>query len=501
MPVGTRRGIKGDTMVNLRHAIVWASAGNYLTIAISFASVLVMARLLTPAEFGVVPLAAGIMSIAEAIREVAGTAYLVREQDLTRDKVRSTTTLSALVTVVVTALILLTAEPLAEFFAMPMLAPYLKIAVFGYMLGPFIHPQIALFTRELQLNRVAIINVCMACISAVVAILLASQGFGALCYAWAAVVVAIATAFLCLALGGDASIYRPSLKHWRGVLSFGAYSSLTAICGKINETLPIIILGKFLSVEALAIGQRAIVLTLLPERIILAAVGAVTLPELSRRAREGEDLKAPYLTAFSYISVVQWPAMTLMALLAEPIVLLLLGGQWMDAAPLVRILCPAFMLTVPVALQYPTMVAVGAIHRLPRLLVLQTLVLAAVILVSAPFGLHAAAWSMYIALPIFVGLSLFTVQKEVGFRWRDLWVTAGKNAIVTIASAAVPLGIAIASASSHMSYLSAALAVVFSAAGWLLGLYVLGHPFWDEVLRTISAVSRLISPRQLRPRR
>lgn len=488
-------------MVNLRHAIVWASAGNYLTIAINFASVLVLARLLTPAEFGVVPLAAGIMSIAEAIRELAGTAYLVREQDLTREKVRSTTTLSALVTVVVTALILLTAEPLATFFAMPMLAPYLKIAVFGYMLGPFMHPQIALFTRELKLNRVAVVSVFMSSIGAVVAILLASLGFGALCYAWAAVVVAIATAFLCLALGGDPSIYKPSLRHWRDVLSFGAYSSTTAICGKINETLPIFILGKFLSVEALAIGQRAIVLTLFPERIILAAVGAVTLPELSRRAREGEDLKAAYLTALSYISVVQWPAMTLLALLAEPVVLLLLGAQWMDAAPVIRILCPAFMLTVPIGLQYPTMVAVGAVHRLPRLLVLQMLTMTAVLLVSAPLGLQAAAWGMYVAVPIFVGLSLFAVQKEIGFRWRDLWISASRSAIVTLASAAVPLGIAMAATSAHMSYLSAALAIVFSAAGWLLGLYVLGHPFWDEVLRTLSAILRLITSRQLHPRR
>lgn len=488
-------------MINLRHAIVWASAGNYLTIAINFVSVLVLARLLTPAEFGVVPLAAGILSIAEAIREVAGTAYLVRETDLTREKVRSTTTLSALVTVVVTALILLTAEPLARFFAMPTLAPYLGIAVFGYMLGPFIHPQIALFSRELQLNRVAVINVCMSFIGAIVAILLASLGFGALSYAWAAVVVGIATALLCLLIGGDPSIYWPSLKHWRSVLSFGTYSSATAICGKINETLPIFILGKFLSVEALAIGQRAIVLTLFPERIVLAAVGAVTLPELSRRARDGEDLKAAYLTALSYISVVQWPAMILLAILAEPAVLLLLGPQWLDAVPLLRILSPAFMLTVPIGLQYPTMVAVGAVNRLPRLLVLQMLALAAVLFVSAPFGLHPAAWSMYVAMPVFVGLSLIAVRKEIGFRWRDLWISAGRSAIVTLASAAVPLGIAVAAMSSHMSFLSAALAIIFSAAGWILGLYVFGHPFWNEVLRTVSAVFRLMPPRQLRPRR
>ncbi|MEZ0304967.1 MAG: oligosaccharide flippase family protein, partial [Hyphomicrobiaceae bacterium] len=134
-------------MVNLRRAIVWASAGQYLVIAINFACLLVLARLLTPAEYGVSLLGGAILAIAEAVRELAGGAYLVRERELTLEKVRSTTTLSALVTVVVAAILTLAAGPLAHFFGLPALTDYLAIAVLGYLLGPFIHPQMALFSR------------------------------------------------------------------------------------------------------------------------------------------------------------------------------------------------------------------------------------------------------------------------------------------------------------------------------------------------------------------
>jgi O-antigen/teichoic acid export membrane protein len=477
-------------MVNLRRAIAWASAGQYLVIAINFAAMVVLARLLTPAEYGVALLGGAILAVAEAIRELAGGAYLVRERDLTPEKVRSTTTLSALITLAAAALLVLAASPLAGFFGLPALTVYLGIAVLGYLLGPLIHPQMALLSRMMAFDRLAVINLLLALTTAGVAILLACLGFGALSFAWAGVAAAVAGAVLSLAVGRDLSIYRPSLDHWRGILDFGTYSSLSAVLGRISEALPVFIFGRFLSAEALAIGQRTAVLGLVPERVILAAVGPVALPELSRRARAGEDLNAAYLAALSHVSAVQWPAMILMAILAEPVVLLVLGGQWLDVAPLLRVLSPALMLTVPIGLQYAILVAAGAVHRLPRLLVLQMLVMAAALLLSARHGLHAAAWSMYVAMPVVAGLSLRAVHGTIGFLWRDLSGAAARSAFATLTTAAGPLALAL-SASSPMSLASAVLAAALGAAGWVLGLYVTGHAFWDEVCRAAAAVLRL----------
>lgn len=484
-------------MVNLRRAIVWASAGQYLIIAVNFASVVVLARLLTPAEYGVSLLGGAILAVAEAIRELAGGAYLVRERDLDLEKVRSTTTLSALVTIAAAALLVLAADPLAGFFGLPALAQYLGIAVLGYLFGPFIHPQMALLSRMMAFDRLAVINLLVALVGVGVSILLAFLSFGALSFAWAGVASAVAGAVLSLAIGRDLSIYRPSLDHWRSVMSFGAYSGATAVLGRISEALPVFVFGRFLSAEALAIGQRTAVLGLFPERAVLAAVGPVALPEFSRRAREGEDLKAAYLAALSHVSVVQWPAMILMAILAEPVVLLVLGGQWLDVAPLLRVLSPALMLTVPIGLQYAILVAAGAVQRMPRLLVLQMLVMAAALLASARHGLHAAAWSMYVAMPIVAGLSLVAVRGATGFRWRDLWAGAARTAFVTSVTAAGPLALALSTASSPMSLPSAALAAALGAAGWVIGLYASGHAFWGEVRRAGAVLLRLRVGRDL----
>jgi O-antigen/teichoic acid export membrane protein len=484
--------------MDVRRAIIWASAGQYVGMAISLTSVLVLARLLTPAEYGVVVLASAIYSIAEAIREAAGTGYLIRENDLSLEKVRSTTTLSALITVIVSSAILLAAEPLAIFFAMPALTSYLGVLVIAYSLGPFVHPQMALFARDLAFNRLALINLATATIAAGVAIGLAYLGLRSLSLAWSSVSSSVAMAAFGLLFSRDISIYRPSLAHWRSVLSFGAYSSTTALLGKLNETLPALIVGRFLSAEALAIGQRAVVLSLIPERLVFAAVGPVTLPELSRRAREGEDLKRAYFGALSFISVVQWPAMILVAILAEPLVHLLLGRQWLDVPPIVRILIPAFLLTVPVGLQYPIMVAAGAVHRLPKLLGLQVLALATVLLAAAPFGLQAVAWGTYVALPAVACLSLVAVRNVLAFEWRELAQTTAHSAFVTLTSAAVPLAIAFDAIELPLAnaFAYAMVLVMIAAVGWLAGVYVSAHPIRSELGRVLTAVSRVTSRRR-----
>jgi O-antigen/teichoic acid export membrane protein len=182
--------------------------------------------------------------------------------------------------------------------------------------------------------------------------------------------------------------------------------------------------------------------------------------------------------------------MILMAILAEPVVLLVLGGQWLEVAPLLRILSPALTLTVPIGLQYAILVAVGAVHRLPRLLIVQTLVMSAALIVGARHGLHAAAWSMYMAMPIVAGLSLLAVHDALGFRWRSLWELVARSACVTLMTAAGPLALSLL-ASLQTSLASAALAAGLGAIGWVLGLFVSGHAFWGEVCRAGAAVVRL----------
>lgn len=477
-------------MTTFRRAFVWASVGQYLTIGVNFAVTLVLARLLAPAEFGVAAVGGAILGLAEAVRDLAGGTFLIGERDLSHGKIRSTATVNFLVTLVIAAALLAFRSPLVHYFEMPALGPYLSIVVVGYMFGPLLYPQQALMSREMAFDRLAFISFAQAVATGVVAVTLALAGFRANSFAWAGVAATVLGTLMCLAIRKDISIFRPSLSEWRRVVGFGVYSSTTAVLGRLAEAVPLLIFGRLLGAAELAIGHRSVLLCLFPERLILAAVGMVALPELSRQSREGGDLKRAYLLGLSSITAVHWPAMVMLALLADPIVRLMLGHQWLAAIPLVRIISPALMFAVPLMLQFAILVAANSVQVLPRLLTLQTLVMAGTLFATAPYGLHAAALGMLVAMPINGAMSLLAVGSRIGLSLKDIIAALQRSAVVTAAAAVPPLAISLAfPAEMPLGFAVAAGAI--GGVTWLIAMFATGHPLWPEIVKAGSAILRL----------
>lgn len=476
-------------MTEIRRAFLWASAGRYTVMAINLVTTVIMARLLTPGAFGVAAIGAAVIAIAEAMRALGGGAYLIQQKELGSGNIRTTVTISLIVTLVLATALSVFAGPLTRYFDAPDLERYILVAALGYLTGPFVQPVVALLSREMAFAAIARITVATASVNAVAGVCLAILGFSYMSFAWAGVISAVAGALLSLHFWRDRSIFRPFLGEWRSVIAFGAYDSATAIVAQIAESLPFLILGKILNVEAVGLGQRAVLLCLFPERVILAGVSAVALPAFSKEVREGRGLASGYLRAIELITAVQWPALILMALLAHPIVALLLGRQWMEAAPLIQIMSVALMFSFPVTLLYPSLVAAGAIRHMPPLLAVQGIVSVTLLTFAAGHGLRAAALSTLLIVPFNVFLSVLLVRYFVGFQWREFAAAMRKSAVVAVLSAAGPVATAIVSGQhAGMSFAAALLAVILCGAGWLAGLWLTRHPLLHEVVRARAAL-------------
>lgn len=473
--------------MNIRRAIVWASASQYFTLAVNFSITILLARILTPYDFGVSAIGLAVIGIAEALRELAGGTFLVRENELTNDKIRSTTTINILLTGVIAGAIVLLAGPLARFFDLPALAPYLHIAVVGFAAGAVLYPQQALLSRDMAFDRLAAVNAVGTIGGALAAISFALAGFGANSFALAGVITSMLGAMMATALGRGFSIYRPSVRQWRSVAAFGMHSSASAIVGRLAEALPLFIFGRLLGPAELAIGHRALLLCLVPERLISAVAGAVALPELSRLSREGGDVKRAYLVALANVTALHWPAMAMLALLAGPAVSLLLGSQWLDAIPLVTILSLALMAASPMVLQHSVLVATGGVHVLPRLVAAQTGLLAVALAATAGYGLRASALSMLLVMPLNALMSLVAVRSRLGFSAAEAGNALARSAAVTASSVAAPL-VLVLQALPMTPLTTALLAAVLAVVGWIVGLRAFGHPLWAEIVRLAGAI-------------
>ena len=479
--------------MNLRHAFLWASFGRYSVMVVNLAATLVMARLLTPAEYGVSIMGTAVLAIAEAVRTLSGGAYLIQKHELAPEAIRATFTINLMVTLVLALGLLVSVGPLTRFFSAPDVAPYLLVAAIGFVTGPFVLPIGALMSRDMAFDRIAFVGAATASLSALVGVGLAVLGFSYMSFAWAGALSSVVAMVLYLSFWPDWSIFRPIFREWRNVLAFGAHDSATAILVQIGEAVPYLILGRALDAEAVGLCQRAVMFCLFPERVILAGVGAVALPAFARQRREKQPLKAGYLKAVELITAAQWPSLLFLMILANPIVSAVLGPKWMAVVPLIQILAVSLLFSFPVLLHYPTLVALGAVRYLPPVTLIQATTSIAILSLAAPRGLFAVAFSTLLIVPFAGLISLLLVRHVMRFRWLELAAAIQRSAIVAVLSTVGPAAVTIAGDwGIGMPIPVAAIAATLAAAGWIGGLWLTRHPLLYELTLGLIAVKRWV---------
>jgi O-antigen/teichoic acid export membrane protein len=276
-------------------------------------------------------------------------------------------------------------------------------------------------------------------------------------------------------------LYRPSLRKWRGMLRFGGYNGTTSFVANLYEQLPYLVLGRILSLEAVGIYNRALNLSWLPNKLLLGGVVSVVVSAFAAHVRDGYSLKASYLSALSFITVVQWPALILLAIIADPVVHVVLGPQWLKAAPIVSISALALLFSFSNNLNSPVLIAMGALRaNLVRSLVIWPLS-GAILCAAAFFGLRTLALSLLIVMPFQAVMSIGIVCRHLSLDWRDVIATLRKSAITAGFSAIGPLVlVAFEGFDLDISVGHALIAVVLSGIGWVAGLWLTQHPLLDE---------------------
>jgi O-antigen/teichoic acid export membrane protein len=489
-------------MVGIRRALFYATATRYIAWAVTVGSTPIIARLMTPAEAAIAVIGGSVFGIVTAVRELGSVAYLIQQEDLSLEKIRTVFTVSILVTCTAALSLVLLSGMIEAFYDAPGLARYTRVVSLAFALGPFAHPIYALLSREMSFGTLALMDVLTALLNTATTLIMIILGSSYMSFAWAGVISSLAWLIMGFCVRRDLTIYRPSLSEWRGVLSFGAYGSATAVLYRISESLQYLILGRFLDLRAVAIWQRAYGLAIFPETVILAGIGAVALPAFSDTARRRQDLKGSYLRSVEHITAVQWPALIFLAIFAEPIVRIMLGSQWKEVVVPLRILAIALLFDFPTTINYPAQVATKGIRHTVPLAFVHAGVRLGVSAFAARYGMLALAMSTLVSIPVNVFLSVLLVRALIPFRWGEFVVATQRSAVSTISSAAGPLLIAVLYGGAEtLPIVAVALGIGLSAVGWIGGLSLVRHPFLGELQRVWRIIIKQMTSARIKARR
>lgn len=479
-------------MNGIRRALIWASAERYLGLLVNFGTLATVSRMLTPAEVGVSVIGIGIMTIAQSLREFATSEFLIQRAEVTREDARTAFTVLFGLTLAISAALLVQASWVAAFYGEPELSTFIRLIAVTNLLAATSLPITALLRRDMAFGDLAVINVATTLVNGGVTIGLAALGFSYLSFAWALLLASATTCILSLYFRSDFWIFRPLLTSWRSALSFGGYNGALTFLRNGFDSLPQLALARILPLPAIGLYNRALTISGIPDKFILAGIVAVAFPAFASGVREGRPLKQLYLRALSYITAVYWPAMILVALLARPLVEIILGPQWMEAVPLIRIMALASLFWFPSSLTFPVLAAVGAM-RDSLIVNLITIPVSAAILVAACVlgGIEAMALSQFVTLPFQIYVSFRFVRRHVPFGWGDLLAALWRSAAAALCSAAAGgLAMVWMAEPAGPSFGAALLALGLAVFGWGIGLRLTRHPILTEIGRAAAAIGR-----------
>jgi O-antigen/teichoic acid export membrane protein len=490
-------------MNRVHQSIYLSAADRYGSSFILLLTTAVLARLLTPEEFGVYTAIYALTALASTpSREFGGANYLIQRRTLSEENVRTAFTISLCMSVVFAALLLGLRDVAAWFYSQQGLKIGITAAALNFLLSPFSGTMSALLRREMAFGEIAGCNLTANVIVGVSSIALAALGYSFMGPILGALVGHAALVGLFVARRPDMRVFRPCLKDARDVVGFGAYSSATAIINMFYLMSPQLILARVIDFAAVGLYGRAVAVTQIFDRLVLQVLSPVIMPLVSARTRAGDDLKRTYLDAIELITAVQWPSLLFTAIMAEPIVWILLGPAWAETVPLIRILCLASLAMFAACLTYPILVAVDRVRDTLVASLISVPPSLLVIFGASFFGVRAVAASALLTLPFQALVALYFISRQLAISPAELCHAMFKSGIVTVCGAVGTM------ASVALNEFSLAVSMIgfFGAAaggitGWCVGLVMTRHPLlvqirhaWRDV---ISVVQRSPFPRRM----
>lgn len=331
-------GAPGEAPVNedLRRGLGWSFAGQCGRHAIVMGGNVVLAHLLAPREFGLMAMAAVVTGFAAILAELGLSPAIVQGR-LPEERLSGLFWLNAACGLAAGAAVALAAPWVARQYGEPVVAPLLAVLAAGTFFGALgVVPAAVLWSR-MDFRGVGLAELSSAGAGTAAAIALAGLGGGVWSLAGRVVVGAAAGATAAWFLSG----WRPRPAwRWdeiRGPLRFGATFGADSALNYWTRTLDNLLVGWLLGAYALGLYAAAYWFLILPLAGVSWIAGRVLLPALARIQEDKDRVKAVFLRVNRGVALVSFPAMLGVCATARETVLVLLGGAWLEAVPLVRV--------------------------------------------------------------------------------------------------------------------------------------------------------------------
>lgn len=319
--------------------LAWTSVERLAQQAIQFVIGVVIARILTPDDYGVVGMTAIFLAVANTLVDSGFGSALIQKKDKTESDYSTCFYFNIVVGAALYAAMWVAAPSIADFYHTPILTGVCRALGLTFVINSLSIAQTARMTAEMRFREMSAITIASQLFTGTLGLALAYWGYGV----WALVIQQIAAGLArligleaCLRWVPCGSFSRASFKHLFG---FGSKILCSSLINTVYNNLYTLVIGRAFSAADVGYYNRANQFVQLPSSTLLSVVMKVAYPLMAQVQDDTDRLRAAYAKFLRAPLFILYPVLFGLMALAEPLIAVLLGDKWLMAVPLLQVLC------------------------------------------------------------------------------------------------------------------------------------------------------------------
>jgi O-antigen/teichoic acid export membrane protein len=422
--------------------MIWTALQKYSTMIIRFISGIILARLLTPFDYGCIGMLMIFMVLAEAFIDGGFGSALIQKKRPTQEDYSTIFWFNIAMSVLLYAILYVSAPAIARFYNIPLLCDVLRVQGLVLFIYAFNIIQRNQLRKKLNFRVLSIVTITTSLISLGVTIFMAYNGFGV----WSLVAQNIITAAIPAFVFWFYIKWRPtwtfSWQSFKKLFSFGFYMFLTHLVNRFGQQLQGLLIGKFYSASTMGYYSKAAGTEKLASLSISGVMTQVTYPLYAEVQDDKEKLANMICRITMTLSYVTFPLMLILLLCAKPIFVLLYSDRWLQSVPYFQVLCIAGLAGCLQSVNLQSIAAIGKSKEMFLWTIFKRIVgIGIVVSGLVCFGMKGLLAGVVFDywFSWFVNISL--VSKYIGYKWYKQIVDILPVTIVSLFAALVSFGV------------------------------------------------------------
>ena len=422
--------------------MVWTALQKYSTMFIQFISGIILARLLTPHDYGCIGMLSIFMVLAESFIDGGFGSALIQKKNPTQEDYSTIFYWNLGMALLMYIVLYISAPAISRFYRIPILCDVLRVQGLILFIYAFNIVQRNQLRKKLNFKVLSIVTIITSITSLTVTIIMAYKGFGV----WSLVAQHLLTAAIPALVFWFVIKWRPiwtfSWKSFRELFSFGFYMFLTHLINNFSLQIQGLLIGRVYNSSTMGYYSKAYGVEKLASKSISSVMTQVTYP-LYAQVQDNKmamiNMIKRLTTTISYIT---FPIMFLLILTAKPVFVLLYSDKWLNSVPYFQVLCLAGLASCLIAVNLQTISAIGKSREMffwtvIKFLIRLVLVIGGLIL----FGMKGLLVGVVLTTWMALFINICLVSKYIGYKWTRQLLDLMPIAVASLIAAVISFGV------------------------------------------------------------